>query len=218
MAHNFQKIKAPFGRKSPKDRMVDESVVSLKWVEAFKGMKFWASEKIDGTSVGIKWDGERISFIGHTDKSQFNPRYLEYLQNRFGTPEFESCVEMIFGDKPVIIYGEGISKDYNVHYGFPEGEFIMYDISIDNGKFAERDVVYEVASKLDIKMPFEARMTLDEAIEYVKARPQSVLNSEYKMEGLVLRPMVELYLNNGERVITKIKVKDFVDCKDYKSE
>ena len=218
MAHNFQKIKSPFGRKSPKDRMVDESVVSLKWVEAFKGMKFWASEKIDGTSVGIKWDGERISFIGHTDKSQFNPRYLEYLQNRFGTPEFESCVEMIFGDKPVIIYGEGISKDYNVHYGFPEGEFIMYDISIDNGKFAERDVVYEVANKLDIKMPFEARMTLDEAIEYVKARPQSVLNSEYKMEGLVLRPMVELYLNNGERVITKIKVKDFVDCKDYKSE
>lgn len=218
MAHNFQKIKAPFGRKSPKDRMVDESVVSLKWVEAFKGMKFWASEKIDGTSVGIKWDGERISFIGHTDKSQFNPRYLEYLQNRFGTPEFESCVEMIFGDKPAIIYGEGISKDYNVHYGFPEGEFIMYDIQFDNGKFAERDVVYEVASKLDIKMPFEARMTLDEAIEYVKARPQSVLNSEYKMEGLVLRPMVELYLNNGERVITKIKVKDFVDCKDYKSE
>ena len=218
MAHNFQKIKAPFGRKSPKDRMVDESVVSLKWVEAFKGMKFWASEKIDGTSVGIKWDGERISFIGHTDKSQFNPRYLEYLQNRFGTPEFESCVEMIFGDKPAIIYGEGISKDYNVHYGFPEGEFIMYDIQFDNGKFAERDVVYEVANKLDIKMPFEAQMTLDEAIEYVKARPQSVLNSEYKMEGLVLRPMVELYLNNGERVITKIKVKDFVDCKDYKSE
>lgn len=218
MAHNFQKIKAPFGRKSPKDRMVDETVVSLKWVEAFKGMKFWASEKIDGTSVGIKWDGERISFIGHTDKSQFNPRYLEYLQNRFGTPEFESCVEEIFGDKPVIIYGEGISKDYNVHYGFPDGEFIMYDIQFDNGKFAERDVVYEVANKLDIKMPFESQMTLDEAIEYVRARPQSVLNSEYKMEGLVLRPMVELYLNNGERVITKIKVKDFVDCKDYKSE
>ena len=30
-------------------------------------------------------------------------------------------------------YGEGISKDYNVHYGFPEGNFIMYDIQNSDG-------------------------------------------------------------------------------------
>lgn len=31
-----------------------------------------------------------------------------------------------------------------------------------------------------------------------------------------LSPLVELYDNHGERLITKVKVKDFVDCKDYK--
>ena len=60
-------------------------------------------------------------------------------------------------------------------------------------------------------------MTLHDAIDFVKIRPQSKLNSENKMEGLVLRPLVELYDNHGERLITKVKVKDFVDCKGYKS-
>ena len=217
MAHNFQKIKAPFLRDGPNDRLVNVNKPALKWLEAFSpDQMFWASEKIDGTSVGLKWDGERISFIGHTDKSQFCPRYLEYLQNRFGTPEFESCVEAIFGDRPVTIYGEGISKDYNVHYGFPDGEFIMYDIQFDSGFYAERQFVWKVAEKLAIKVPFETKMTLRDAVDFVKTRPQSKLNSENKMEGLVLRPLVELYDNHGERLITKVKVKDFVDCKDYK--
>lgn len=218
MAHNFQKIKAPFLRDGPNDRLVNTSKPAFNWLKAFdENQKFVASEKIDGTSVGLKWDGERISFVGHTDKSQFCPRYLEYLQNRFGTPEFESCVEAIFGDRPVAIYGEGISKDYNVHYGFPDGEFIMYDIQFDSGFYAERQFVWEVAKKLAIKTPWEQNMTLNEAIEFVKTKPQSRLNSDFKMEGLVLRPLVELYDNHGERLITKVKVKDFVDCKDYKS-
>ena len=218
MAHNFQKIKAPFLRDGPNDRLVNVNKPAFKWLEAFgPNQMFWASEKIDGTSVGLKWDGERISFVGHTDKSQFCPRYLEYLQNRFGTPEFESCVEAIFGDRPVTIYGEGISKDYNVHYGFPDGEFIMYDIQFDSELYAERQFVWEVAEKLAIKVPFETKMTLLDAVDFVKTRPQSKLNSENKMEGLVLRPLVELYDNHGERLITKVKVKDFVDCKDYKS-
>lgn len=217
MAHNFQKISALFLRDGPKERLVNENKLALKWVEALRDIEFWASEKIDGTSVGIKWDGERVSFVGHTDKSQFCPHYLEYLQNRFGTPEFESCIEGIFGDRPVTIYGEGISKDYNVDYGFPEGEFIMYDIQYENRRFAEREFVHEVAEKLGMKTPYEEKMSLQHAIAFVKSRPDSFLDKEKKLEGLVLRAPVELYLNNGERVITKVKVKDFVDCKDYRT-
>ena len=64
---------------------------------------------------------------------------------------------------------------------------------------------------------YESENEAEEAIEYVKTRPQSWLNSDYKLEGLVLRSPTELYSNNGSRVICKIKVKDFVDgIKDYK--
>lgn len=219
MAHNFPKISAPFGRKSPKDRLVDISIYAKPWIEALRGVKFYASEKIDGTSVGLVWDGERISFVGHTDKSEFCPRYLEYLQKTFGTSEFESVIEEVFGDSPVTIYGEGISKDYNVHYGFPDGNFIMYDIQNEKGTFYNREAVHGIAEKLGLKTPFEELMTLDEAIAFVKTRPMSRLDSNQRMEGLVLRALVELYTNGGDRVICKVKVKDFVEgVKDYKSD
>ena len=220
MAHNFQKIYAPFGRKNSNDRMIDETIISNQtpWVPYLRGLKFKASEKIDGTSVGIVWDGERVHFIGHTDKSQFAPRYAEYLKSRFCSSEFESMVEEYFGEKSVILYGEGISKDYNVHYGFPDGEFILYDIqSQESGNFWDRQYVKEAAEKLGFKYPWETDMTLDEAIEFVKTRPQSVLDSSVKMEGLVLRAPIEL-TSNGKRVITKVKVKDFVDIPNYKTE
>ena len=219
MAHNFPKISAPFGRATPKDRLVDISIFAKPWVQMFydNNIKMYGSEKVDGTSVGIVWNGERISFVGHTDKSQFAPRYLEYLNKIFGTSEFESVIEEIFGDKAVTIYGEGISKDYNVHYGYADGNFIMYDIQNENGTFHNRESVIEIAKKLDLIYPHEEMMTIKEAIEYVKTRPQSWLNSDYKLEGLVLRSPTELYSNDGSRVICKIKVKDFVDgIKDYK--
>lgn len=218
MSHNFQKISAPFGRNTPKDRLVDASIFAKNWVQMFydNNIPMYASEKIDGTSVGIKWDGERISFVGHTDKSQFAPRYLDYLNKSFGTSEFESVIEEVFGDKPVTIYGEGISKDYNVHYGFPDGNFIMYDIQNENGTYYNRESVKEIAQKLGLLYPHEKLLTMKQAIESVKLCPQSRLNPEYKLEGWVLRPLVEMYTNNGSRIICKIKVKDFVDIKDYR--
>lgn len=220
MAHNFPKISAPFGRKSPKDRLVDTSIYAKSWVQMFydSDIKMYASEKIDGTSVGIVWDGERISFVGHTEKSEFCPRYLEYLKRCFGTPEFEAVIEEVFGETPVTIYGEGISRDYNVHYGFPEGNFIMYDIQNQRGTFYTRDAVKDIAQKLELAYPWEEEMTMKEAVEFVKTRPQSRLNAANKMEGLVLRPLYELYSNNGGRIICKVKVKDFVEgIKDYKA-
>ena len=77
MAHNFPKISAPFGRATPKDRLVDTNIFAKPWVQMFydNDIKMYASEKVDGTSVGIVWNGERISFVGHTDKSQFAQRY-----------------------------------------------------------------------------------------------------------------------------------------------
>ena len=32
MSHNFQKILAPFGRKSPKDRLEDTSIYAKPWI------------------------------------------------------------------------------------------------------------------------------------------------------------------------------------------
>ena len=220
MAHYYPKISAPFGRKTPKDKLVDTSIYARGWVQMFveNNVIMLGQEKIDGTSVGIVWDGERVSFVGHTDKAQFNPRYLEYLKNNFGTPEFESVLEEVFGENPVTIYGEGISKDYNAHYGFPDGNFIMYDIQNVRGTFYRREVVQEITAKLGLIYPWEQQMTIQDAINIVQQRPKSYLDSSRYMEGLVLRPTVELYTNAGERIICKVKVRDFLSISDYNRE
>ena len=100
-----------------------------------------------------------------------------------------------------------------------DGEFILYDIQKEDGTFWSREAVANVSEKLGMKMPWETDMTIQEAIDFVKTRPASKLNPENKMEGLVLRAPIELYTsNNHERVICKVKVKDFVDIKDYRNE
>lgn len=94
----------------------------------------------------------------------------------------------------------------------------MYDIQNSDGVFYNREAVKEIAKKLDLLYPWEEAMTLKEAIEFIKTRPDSKLSPQYKMEGLVVRAPLELYTNNFDRVICKVKVKDFVDgVKDYRN-
>ena len=46
-------------------------------------------------------------------------------------------------------------------------------------------------------------------VGFVKGHPSSVVNPNAPMEGVVGRPAVEIKNREGERVIVKIKVKDF---------
>lgn len=52
---------------------------------------------------------------------------------------------------------------------------------------------------------------LSEAVEYVKKEfPSQIAETENHIaEGLVLKPQIDLFNRKGERIITKIKVKDF---------
>lgn len=54
-------------------------------------------------------------------------------------------------------------------------------------------------------------MTIPEAIEFVRNGFKSTIaeNKDYEAEGLVLKTPDGLLGRNGERLITKIKTKDF---------
>ena len=54
------------------------------------------------------------------------------------------------------------------------------------------------------------RATLQEAVDFVKTKPKSVLNDDIDMEGLVCKPTVDLLSRVGKRMIVKIKVEDFI--------
>lgn len=58
-------------------------------------------------------------------------------------------------------------------------------------------------------MPIIGVGTINDAVEIIKTKPMSTIGTA-PMEGIVARPVVEMQDRLGRRVITKIKVCDFV--------
>lgn len=210
MAHNFQKILAPYKRLDPNSKTIDIGQWAKSEFELLKDVEWEWTEKIDGTSIGIRWDGERISFVGHTDRAEISPILLKWLTEYFKTEEMEEVFETLFGEKPVTVYGEGLSKEYPYHYGYVNGGFVMYDIQNDeNGSWFPRKDVYEYAKTLGLLTPKVICIgQIQKAINTIMNHPKSELDPTWYMEGLVGRPVVEL-MCKGDRVITKVKYKDF---------
>lgn len=212
MAHNYTKIYAPFKREGLKDKFVKIGLWQNEVLQATQSLEWEWTEKIDGTSIGVKWDGERVSFVGHTDKSVIPTRLKTWLENKFGTKEAESLFESTFGETNVTLYGEGISKETNYNYGFVDGNFIFYDIYCDSTEqFWSRETVHEIANKFELIEPaIVLKGTIMDAVHFIKeGQKHSLLDSKLNMEGIVGRPPVELYTGNGARLITKVKYCDY---------
>lgn len=211
MAHNYNKIYAPFKREGPKDKKVKIGLWQNETFEYLKDLEWKWTEKIDGTSIGVQWDGERVTLVGHTEKSQIPAKLKKYLEETFCTKEAESIFESEFGEKPITFYGEGLSSETNLDYGFPEGMFILFDIyNPVADTWWGYDQVVNYANKFGVKVPIQCLDgTIFEAIDFIKQAPESFLKEGITMEGLVGRPAVELKMNNGGRVITKVKACDF---------
>lgn len=180
-------------------------------VFAFLRPCLWVwTEKVDGTNVRVHWDGEKLTFGGRTDNAQMPTFLLEVLQEDFKPELFAET----FGSSDVTIYGEGYGPKIQkgAHYSDMH-HFIMFDIRIGDW-FLERENMENIAIKFGIDVvPIVYKATIDEAITDVAG---GYLESRWRgarIEGLVGKPSVELKTRRGERIITKIKVKDFEDLR-----
>ena len=82
-----------------------------------------------------------------------------------------------------------------------------------NGLYLERESVEDIARKIGLKIvPIIGRGTLEDAIEMTKKGFNSEWG-EFIAEGLVARPVVELRTRRGDRIITKVKYRDFKHLK-----
>lgn len=176
------------------------------------------TEKIDGTNVRVIWDGYSVSFKGRTDKAEIPKHLLDRLTEIFGGDEAEELLEQTFGEKTAVLYGEGygkkIQKDGEKY--IPGGcDFILFDVAVGDVWFDRADVGI-IAQRFGIKaVPVVGTGPLREAIVFVKKHLQSMIGAnEHEMEGLVCRPMLELKDKRGNRVIVKIKYKDFKDVEE----
>jgi len=183
---------------------------SLPEFEYLKDNEWIWTEKIDGTNIRVMWDGADVTFGGKTDKADIPSHLLEVLDDIFKAPEMYKK----FGvDGDVCLYGEGygmkIQKGGN--YIPDRSSFILFDCKIGPW-WMDRDSLEDISQSLGIGLvPIIGNGTLDEAVEYCKAGYKSTIadNKDYDAEGLVLKPSIELSTRGGQRIISKIKAKDF---------
>jgi ATP-dependent RNA circularization protein (DNA/RNA ligase family) len=167
------------------------------------------TEKVDGTNIRVIYRDGKVEFAGKTDRAEIPKHLIAKLISLF------TCEKMIgvFGTTDVCLYGEGfgykIQGKVGVDYLQNNVDFYLFDVKIGQW-WLKRVDVEEIAQKLGILAPVVVGYgNIDDAIWFVKKGFKSRFGTA-DAEGLVLRPTIELLSRNGERIITKVKHRDFV--------
>lgn len=207
----YHKIQNIFNRETFGNNKLIENDYTNKTVEFLKDIDWVWTEKVDGTNVRVYWDGFKVSLGGRTDKADIPSHLKERLEKLFCTPEKEEIFESLFGEKEVILFGEGYGVKIQKGGNYIDNvDFILFDIQIGNN-FLERKDVEDIAKSFNIDVvPIVGHGTLKEAIDFVKTKPMSTIGKKKaEMEGIVVRPSIELNERNHNRIIVKIKARDF---------
>ena len=212
----YPKIKTVFER-DPKTNY--KTLIWGKWAYTeFKYLQnnewIW-TEKVDGTNIRTIFYPDKareitdaFEFKGRTERAEIPIFLLERLKSIF----FPLCDKMcdIF-NREVCLYGEGYGAKIQKgggNYRSDQG-FVLFDIRIGKWWLTRRDVE-DIAMKLGLEVvPIVDIGTLWEMVEKVKAGFRSMWG-DFLAEGVVAKPLVELQSRSGERIITKLKYKDFV--------
>lgn len=206
----YEKIETVFNRDIEGTKKLIEGSYRNPAVQMLKDI-FWDwTEKIDGTNVRVHWDGHSVEFGGRTERASLPAHLVKRLMDLFAGETNAQIFEQLFGEKDVILFGEGYGKKIqgvgNL-YNPDLADFILFDVCV-NDHYLDRAAVDEIAEAFCIKsVPVVLRGDIGDAIAYVKTRPQSTIGTA-PMEGLVGRPPVEL-TSHGERLIVKVKARDF---------
>lgn len=206
----YNKIETLFNRDMEGSKRLIEGDYRNETVKFLKDMTWQFTEKIDGTNVRIMWDGHKITYGGRTERANIPAHLMNKLIELFGNEETEQLFEQVFGEKKVVLFGEGYgAKIQSGGLYRPDVSFILFDVMI-NGNYQSREMVECTAKQFNLEIvPIIFEGSLDEGVAYVKSKPMSTIGKA-PMEGLVARPKVELNDRCGNRLIVKIKVNDFV--------
>ena len=166
------------------------------------------TEKVDGTNIRVHWDGERVTIGGRTDNAQIPTFLLAAIQPKLAPEIFR----VAFPDSnDVTLYGEGYGAKIQSggHYR-PDCDLVLFDTRVGPWWLLP-DAVADVASKVGLDVVPEVlwNTTLTQAVAQVEAASIVSRWPGARIEGIVGTPAVPLYNRNGERIIVKLKLRDF---------
>lgn len=189
--------------------------------ELLKDIIWRWDEKIDGTNIRVRYNAPYeedpqtggiipLEFRAKKDNNALiQPSLLARLPEIFSLDQMRD----IFGSASVCMYGEGFGNHIQKAGKFylPKGVgFILFDIKIKR-YWLERNDLEKLAVRFGIPIvPIIGYGTLEEAIELTRTGFMSEISEKFQTaEGLIMRPKIGLCSRSGNRIITKIKYKDF---------
>ena len=207
----YTKIETVFERDMEGTKKLIEGKYRNETVAYLKDNEWICTEKIDGTNIGVIWDGHKVSYQGRTERAQVPTHLMNRLIELFGGSINEELFEQKFGEMQVILFGEGYgAKIQNGGKYRSDVSFILFDVYLpEQNLWLTRAAIEDIAKAFGIEaVPIVLKGTLQQAVDYVKSKPKSTIG-EADMEGLVCRPAIDLLDRMGKRVIVKVKVADF---------
>ena len=176
--------------------------------EYLREARWCFTEKVDGTNIRVNWDGGASQYGGKTDGALIHNGIVQHLRDKLTDTNLASA----FGHDPATLYGEGFGAKIQKGGGLykPDGQaFVLFDVLV-GGYWLRREAVEDVAKNLAVPVvPVVMWGTLAEAEAHVIAGFDSHWGP-FPAEGLVGKPAVELRNRSGERVIVKMKTRDYV--------
>lgn len=205
------------------ETLLDRDTKTFKVIEGkirlpeFQMIEKWrCTEKIDGTNIRISYNGKAVEICGRTENAQMPTFLLSYLQQVFTAEKFKVAFPDLKDGEEVVVYGEGYGPKIQSGGNYRKDISVrLFDVKV--GKWwLEPENIEDIANKLGVKtVPTISDFTIEQAVAFVKTKPLSqVANQEggnpaYPMEGIVARTTPLLLRRNGERLIWKLKHKDF---------
>ena len=208
----YTKIETVFERDTEGTKKLIEGKFRNETVEYLKDNQWIGTEKIDGTNIGIVWDGHNVSYQGRTEKSQIPAHLMDKLTELFGGTVNEELFEQKFGEMSVILFGEGygakiqkVGGNYRSDVSFIPVEAYLPKQNL----WMKRGAVEDIAKTFGVDaVPIVYEGDLAGAVVFVKSKPKSTIGTA-DMEGIVCKPAVDVLDRMGNRLIVKIKVCDF---------
>ena len=206
----YDKIETLFERDLTGSKKLIEGQYRSPTVAMCRNLMWDWTEKIDGTNIRVYWDGHTVTFGGRTESASIPAHLINRLNALFGGETNAQLFEQKFGETEVMMFGEGYgAKIQNGGRYKSDGvDFILFDVMI-GGLYLRRDSVEDIARCFGIQaVPIVLRGDIDDAVAFVKSKPMSTIGTA-PMEGLVGRLPDELFDRRGNRLIVKVKVRDF---------
>lgn len=206
----YPKIPTVYKRDPDNPKRLLEGEWTTPEIEALSHLDWEFTEKVDGMNIRVLLKGDRVRYAGRSDDTQVSISFLDQLGEIL--PE-EAVLSAFEPNCPAILFGEGFGRKiqkagalYN-----PGGvDFVLFDVWVD-GIWLRRDDVCDIADKLHVQVvPVIATGPLRHSAGLCKQGFKSVWG-DFQAEGLVCRPPLGLLDRRGNRIIAKVKCKDFPD-------